>query len=73
MDELYKKAMQLREFKKLHRYYRRKNQEKGGEQRKVIRKAKGWCRQAERIDAEEYYRGEIVKICKKIKKEKAYR
>lgn len=39
----------------------------------MIRKAKGWCRQAERIDAEEYYRGEIVNICKKIKQERAYR
>lgn len=75
MEKVYALAKELREVKKLHRYYKSLNEEeakKYGEHytRKTIKKRKSCFMGTLKYDAEDYYLEKIETLCNKISKEK---
>lgn len=69
LDELYKKACHLREYKKNYRYYRKMNEDllKEGKDKKEIKVRKGCFRGAQKYDAEDYYKDKILQKSREIR------
>lgn len=69
LDSLYTRALKLKEFKKLYRYYKHLNKNVPRDQRKTIYNRKFFCSRAHIYDAEDFYYSKIQAKIKKIKQD----
>jgi hypothetical protein len=76
LDELFTKAVKLRKYRKLHRFYKHKNNESKPDgskpERRLIKKWRGLCccKKVEVYDAEKHYREKIINLSKEIRIER---
>jgi hypothetical protein len=77
LDKLYSLAKELRDNKRLFRYYKRINKEQESEarfkgddfDRNTIKKRRCCCLGSIKYDAEDYYREKVIKISLQVKDE----